>query len=75
MGQSKRESHQIPGRHITQVQSQTVTTHPPGPLRVQALISEIETVQSATCLTQALSSPPQLPTKCANLKLLEESIS
>lgn len=45
VGQSNCESHQVPGRHATKVQSQTKTTHPPGSLRVQTHVSEIEAMQ------------------------------
>lgn len=45
VGQSNCESHQVPGRHATKVQSQTKTIHPPGSLRVQTHVSEIEAMQ------------------------------
>lgn len=77
VGQSKCESQQVLVRHKTQVQSQTVTTHPPGPLRVQSHISEIETlqrVQTRTHFTQTHLSLTKVPNKCSNIKLLEKPI-
>lgn len=35
----------FPGRRITKEDSQTVTTRPPGPLRVQTHLSETDTLQ------------------------------